>query len=199
MPGFSIAELSRPELAELSRYSSEQGDYPVRLDANEAPALLSEAVRSRIATALAHASSEGGWERYPDPSQRRLRAAIAEHCGVGTAEVLAGAGSDELIGLLLTAFVKPQAPSGIATVLTLTPSFVMYRLMARARGLRVLEVPLDASWDLPSAALESALGMAPPNLVFVASPNNPTGNLLSRDRLERLIQAAPRALGVGRL
>jgi histidinol-phosphate aminotransferase len=192
MAGFSIAELCRPELAELTRYGADEGDYPVRLDANEAPPLLSEAARARVVAALS--GSDGGWERYPDPSQRQLRAAIAQQLGVSTDEVLAGAGSDELIALLLTAFVKPQPPASVATVLTLTPSFVMYRVAARCRGLRVLEVPLDAAWDLPSAALESALAISPPNLVLLASPNNPTGNVLSQGRLERLIQAAPRAL-----
>ena len=109
-------------------------------------------------------------------------------------EVLPGVGSDEVISLLLTAFVKPRAGSDAATILTTTPSFVMYRMSARCRGLRVLEVPLDANWDLSVEALESAIAVSPPNLLFVASPNNPTGNLMSRDRLERLIQAAPEAL-----
>jgi histidinol-phosphate aminotransferase len=105
-------------------------------------------------------------------------------------------GSDEVISLLLTAFVRPLAPADAATVLTTTPSFVMYRMSARCRGLRVLEVPLDATWDLSVEALKSAIAMAPPSIVFIASPNNPTGNLMSLDRLEQVIAAAPQALFV---
>jgi len=70
--------------------------------------------------------------------------------------VLPGVGSDEVISLLLTAFVKPLGQADAATVLTTTPSFVMYRMSARCRGLRVLEVPLDAGWDLSVDALKNA-------------------------------------------
>lgn len=192
MSGFSIAALCRPELAELSAYSPDLASYRVRLDANEAPPIMSAAARQRIAQVL----SEGAWERYPDPSLAGLRQAVARSLGVTPQEVLPGVGSDEVISLLLTAFVRPLPPADTATVLTTTPSFVMYRMSARCRGLRVLEVPLDASWDLSVEALKSALAMSPPSIVFIASPNNPTGNLMSRDRLEQVIAAAPQALFV---
>lgn len=192
MAGFSLASLTRPELLELSAYSPDLASYRVRLDANEAPPLLSQGARERIAQVLA----AGAWERYPDPSLARLRQAIAGSLGVTPSEVLPGVGSDEVISLLLTAFVRPLPPATVPTVLTTTPSFVMYRMSARCRGLRVLEVPLDQDWDLSVDALKSAVQMAPPNLVFIASPNNPTGNLMRRERLEQLIEAAPRALVV---
>ncbi len=191
MSAFSITQLSRPELAELSPYLPDLASYRVRLDANEAPPIMTRAAKERIAQAMA----SGAWERYPDPSLGALRAAIAASLGVTPAEILPGVGSDEVISLLLTAFVRSPS-GGEATVLTTTPSFVMYRMSARCRGLRVLEVPLDASWDLSLDALRSAIAMAPPSLVFIASPNNPTGNLMSPERLEALIAAAPQALVV---
>jgi histidinol-phosphate aminotransferase len=190
MSGFSIAALSRPELAELSAYLPDLASYRVRLDANEAPPIMSDAALGRIAEVLAR----GAWERYPDPTLTRLRQAIAQNLGVTPEEVLPGVGSDEVISLLLTAFVKPLPPADTATVLTTTPSFVMYRMSARCRGLRVLEVPLDADWDLSVDALKSAIAMAPPSIVFIASPNNPTGNLMTLERLEQVIAAAPQAL-----
>jgi histidinol-phosphate aminotransferase len=189
---FSLTALLRPELAELTAYSPDLARYPIRLDANEAPPLLSPLARERIASVL----SEGDWERYPDPSLSALREAIARQLGVSPCEILPGVGSDEVISLLVTALVRPRPNTDVATVLTTTPTFVMYRLSARARGLRVLEVPLDESWDLALAGFESAIEMAPPNLVFVASPNNPTGNLMSLERLRELIAAAPEALFV---
>jgi histidinol-phosphate aminotransferase len=192
MSGFSIAALSRPELAELSAYLPDLASYRVRLDANEAPPIMSAAAKSRIAEVL----TEGAWERYPDPSLVRLRQAIASSLGVTSEEVLPGVGSDEVISLLLTAFVRPLPPADIATVLTTTPSFVMYRMSARCRGLRVLEVPLDANWDLSLDALKSAFVVTTPSIVFIASPNNPTGNLLSHERLSQLIAAAPQTLFV---
>ena len=190
MSVFSIAALTRPELAELSAYLPDLAHYRVRLDANEAPPLLSPAAHERIARVLAR----GDWERYPDPSLSSLRGAIAAQLGVTPAEILPGVGSDEVISLLLTAFVRPRDGSQTPTVLTTTPSFVMYRMSARCRGLRVLEVPLDQNWDLSLDALKSAIAVSPPNVVFIASPNNPTGNLMSRERLEELILAAPEAL-----
>jgi histidinol-phosphate aminotransferase len=192
MPAFSIAALSRPELGELSAYLPDLASYRIRLDANEAPPLMSAAARDRIADVLA----EGAWERYPDPSLASLRQAIAASLGVSAEEILPGVGSDEVIGMLLTAFVRPLGDTDLATVLTTTPSFVMYRMSARCRGLRVLEVPLDASWDLSLESMKSACGVAPPSLVFIASPNNPTGNLMSRPRLEQLFEASPQSLFV---
>ncbi|HXK20104.1 MAG TPA: histidinol-phosphate transaminase, partial [Polyangiaceae bacterium] len=182
----------RPELAELSAYLPDLASYRVRLDANEAPPLLSTDARRRISEVL----SDGAWERYPDPSLSSLRQAIAQSLGVTAAEVLPGVGSDEVISLLLTAFIRPQGDANTATVLTTTPSFVMYRMSARCRGLRVLEVPLDADWDLSVDALKSAIAMAPPSVVFIASPNNPTSNLMSAQRLEQVILAAPQSLFV---
>jgi histidinol-phosphate aminotransferase len=192
MSGFSIASLTRPELAELSAYLPDLAQYRIRLDANEAPPLMSDSAHQRIAEVLAR----GQWERYPDPSLARLRQAIATSLGATPQEILPGVGSDEVISLLLTAFVKPLPPAEVPTVLTTTPSFVMYRMSARCRGLRVLEVPLDTNWDLSVDALKSAIKMAPPSLIFIASPNNPTSNLMSRERLEELINAAPQALVV---
>ncbi len=192
MSGFSIAALSRPELAELSTYLPDLASYRVRLDANEAPPIMSAAALGRIAEVLA----AGAWERYPDPTLLGLRQAIAQSLGVTPEEILPGVGSDEVISLLLTAFVRPLPPADAATILTTTPSFVMYRMSARCRGLRVLEVPLDASWDLSVAALKGAIAMSPPSIVFIASPNNPTGNLMSHERLAEIIAAAPQALVV---
>jgi histidinol-phosphate aminotransferase len=110
MSDFSIASLTRPELAELSAYLPDLGSYRVRLDANEAPPLMSDAARQRIAQTL----SQGAWERYPDPSLARLRSGIATSLGVTPAEVLPGVGSDEVISLLLTAFVRPLGAAGFA-------------------------------------------------------------------------------------
>lgn len=185
-PNVPYAELLRPELADLKSYVPDLAKYPVRLDANEAPALLSSAARQQLAAAAASVA----WERYPDPTATELREALAKRCGVQVDEVLVGAGSDELITLLLTAFCWTKDLSRPPTVLTMTPTFVMYKMAARARGYRVIEVPLDDDWDISEQKTLSALQAAPPQLLFVASPNNPTGNLLSRERLERILDAA---------
>ena len=188
----TLAELVRPELSELSAYAPVAGDFRVRLDANEAPPLLSDRARARLADAAATTS----WERYPDARSTALRAAIARRMRVSPDEILVGAGSDELIAMLVTALSRPRTGQALATLVTTTPTFVMYRMSGRIRGWRVIEVPLDDDWDLSESGMLRAIEMVSPNLLFVASPNNPTGTLASRDRLEAIIEAAAGALVV---
>lgn len=191
MPEFSLTELLRPELAEISAYVPASGDFEIRLDANEAPALLGSEARKRLAEACAATA----WERYPDARALELKSAIARASEIDVGELLVGVGSDEVIALLLTVLSRPRAGE-VVTILTTTPTFVMYRMAARVRGMRVIEVPLDERWDLATESMLRALDMTPPNLVFIASPNNPTGTSPSRDRLERMIEAASGALVV---
>lgn len=187
-----VLELLRPELAGVEPYSTPQGAHPIRLDANEAPALLSARARARLAEVAAGTA----WERYPSSQATDLRALAGARAGVAPEQVLLGVGSDELITMLLTALSRPRAGLDVPVILTTTPTFVMYRMSARVRGQRVIEVPLDESWDLSMSAMLAALGTVEPSLLFVASPNNPTGNRMSLDRLESLIEAAPRSLVV---
>jgi histidinol-phosphate aminotransferase len=191
MSTFDLSLLLCPELAGLHSYLPDLRSYAIRLDANEAPPLLDAEVRAQ----LAQAATEVAWERYPDPTYCTLRQAIAARVGVPVEEIQVGAGSDEIIALLTTALSRPRS-AGPVTVLTTSPTFVMYRQHAMARGQRVVEVPLDDDWDLASAAWDEAIAATPPNLIFIASPNNPTGNLMSLDRLERLIERAAQALVV---
>ena len=186
-PNVPYSALLRSELSDLKAYLPDQNDYPVRLDANEAPPLRNEFVHRRLTEVAASVA----WERYPDPSAQELREALANRCGALADEVLVGVGSDELIALLLTALSQTTGSNNPPTVLTVSPTFVMYKLSAKVRGFRVMEVPLDDAWDLHENGLRRAMQAAPPHLLFVASPNNPTGNLVSRDRLERLLDAAP--------
>ena len=153
---------------------------------------MSPGARARLAEVAAGIS----YERYPDASVEKLRAALANHCQVNANEVLVGVGSDEVIALMLSALSRPRAGADAPVVLTTTPSFVMYAMSARMRAQRVLEVPLGADWDLATPSLLAALRVAEPGLVFIASPNNPTGNKMSLDRLVTLIEAVPRSLVV---
>jgi histidinol-phosphate aminotransferase len=187
-----LDDIVRPELADVRPYLPHQGDFRIRLDANEAPGLFPASIRERLTRAFGELSLE----RYPDATATSLRRAIAARLGVEPDEVLLGVGSDEILALLVTALAKPRRAAEPPIVLTTSPTFVMYRMSARLRGLRVIEVPLDASWDLAEESMLRALELGPPHLVFIASPNNPTGTSMDRGRLERVIQAAPRSLVV---
>ncbi len=182
----SIGQLLRPELADLVAYvPHDPPGIEVKLDANEAPP-VSPAVRDVVARAIASVALE----RYPDPRALRLKEAIAKRTGAKVGDLLVGTGSDEVIGLVSNALAWPRRRNTQGVILTPTPTFVMYRITARAHGLKPVEVPLDASWDLDVAMTKKAIAMMQPSVVFVASPNNPTGNRMSVDRLEEIVCAA---------
>jgi histidinol-phosphate aminotransferase len=149
-----------------------------------------------VRAAVARAVERTALERYPDARARELKARIAERTGARADELLVGSGSDEVISLLLTALARPQGRAPQAVVLAPTPTFVMYRVTAKAHGCKPVEVPLDASWDLDVASMMRAAEMMPPSVVFVASPNNPTGNRMSEDRIEALLGCTGDALVV---
>jgi histidinol-phosphate aminotransferase len=183
----ALRALLRPELAEMTAYvPADPSGAVVRLDANEAPAAASPAIREAVARAVARVPLE----RYPDARARALKEAIATRTGAKADDLLIGTGSDEVISLILNALARPRPKLPQAVVLSPTPTFVMYRVTARGHGMKSLEVPLDASWDLDVEATKRAIAAVSPSVVFIASPNNPTGNRMSEARLAEVIEAA---------
>ncbi len=161
-------------LEELSRELGIAVGDIVKLDANENPYGCSPRVREAIAAC-------DQYHIYPDPQQVELRAALARYAGVPAEWLLAGSGSDELIDLLIRLLVEPGD-----RVLDAVPTFLMYSFLAQIQGGVVVSVPRrdDFSLDLP--ALEAAIDERT-RLLFVASPNNPTGNTVPRSDVERLL------------
>jgi histidinol-phosphate aminotransferase len=189
----ALEDILRPELAELVAYvPANPSGIRVRLDANEAPPPASPAIRDTVASAIARVALE----RYPDARALELKEAIASRTGAPAESLVVGTGSDEIIALLATACARPRTGMPVATFVAPTPTFVMYRVTARAHGLRAVEVPLDAAWDLDAAAMAKAIEMMQPNVVFVATPNNPTGNRMTESKLEAVIAAAKDSLVV---
>lgn len=189
----SLRALLRPELAELSSYvPAEPPGITARLDANEAPPAASEAIRETVKRAVGGVSLE----RYPDARARDLRAALALRTGAMADDLLVGTGSDEVISLLVNALARPRGKMPQAVILAPTPTFVMYRVTARGHGAKAVEVPLDAQWDLEATSMARAIEMMQPSIVFIASPNNPTGNRMSEARLQSVMAAAKGAFVV---
>jgi histidinol-phosphate aminotransferase len=188
----SLQALFRPELDELSAYRVPPAPPAVKLDANESPWPLPPEARARIAAVL-HTSE---LHRYPDGRASKLRAALARALGGSADEYVLGAGSDELISLMATAMSRPRAGAERPTVVFPEPTFVMYGMTSRAHGWRPTGVPLDDGWDLDANAMADTLERTNPNIVYYASPNNPTGNCFSRDKIESLVDAFPNVLHV---
>jgi histidinol-phosphate aminotransferase len=188
----SLTALFRPELDELSAYRAPPAPPAVKLDANESPFPLPPEARARIAAAL-HATD---LHRYPDGRATKLREALARGLGGSTDEYVLGAGSDELIALMATAMWQPRADAQRPVAVFPEPTFVMYRMTSRAHGWDPVGVPLDDAWDLDADAMAATLERTQPNVVYYASPNNPTGNCFSRDKIERLVESFPDTLHV---
>jgi histidinol-phosphate aminotransferase len=188
-----LSALLRPELEELRAYvPADPPGIRVKLDANEAPPSLSPAVREAVVRAVSNVALE----RYPDPRALRLKEAIAKRTGASPDDLLIGSGSDELISLVLTAVARPREKNPQPVMLVPVPTFVMYRVTARGHGHKPVEVPLDASWDLDVPMMKRAIEMMRPNVVFIASPNNPTGNRMSADRLKEVVTASSAAFTI---
>ena len=178
-----IRRLLRADIDELEEYTpvkplevlaAEIGvpvERLVKLDANENLYGAPEAVFTAIAGADLHI--------YPDPSQTALREAIASFAGVSPEQVVAGTGADDLIDILLR-LTLPTA------VVIPTPAFGMYSFLARISQAKPIEVPRGPGFELDVAAVRAAVEESGAKVVFVTSPNNPTGNPLSMGEVEEL-------------
>jgi histidinol-phosphate aminotransferase len=164
----------------------------IELDANESPFALSRAALDAVQAALA----KNDLNRYPDSQASGLRAVMAGRLGVDGAELLFGNGSDELIGLLYAAFGEPRKKARAATAIFPWPSFVVFRTEALAHGAVPVEVPLGARFEPDEAALLAAVERERPNLIFLATPNNPTGTEWPRATIARLLLQYPDVITV---
>ena len=178
-----IRDPIREEVRTLTAYHVPDAAGMVKLDAMENPYGLPEALQAEVARLAAGAALN----RYPDPSARTLQARLREAFAVpGGADLLLGNGSDELIQIVLLATARPGA-----VVLAPEPTFVMYRLLARLCGMEYVGVPLDADFRLNPERLLAAVREHRPAVVFLAYPNNPTGNLWDAAVIEDVLAAAP--------
>ncbi len=177
------AALVRPEIRATSAYHVPPATGIVKLDAMENPYRLPDALRAELGRALA----EVAINRYPDASGSGVKAALREVLGIdGRFGLILGNGSDELIQIVATTLARPGA-----TMLVVEPSFVMYKANAMLAQMRYAGVPLEADFTLDTPAFLAAIERERPALVFLAYPNNPTGNLFPIEDIERIVEAAP--------
>ena len=177
------ASLVRDEVRALSAYHVAPAEGFVKLDAMENPYRLPEELAARMGERLAGVAVN----RYPDPAAPRLKQRLRETMGIpASLEIMLGNGSDEILQLISLALARPGA-----VALAPEPSFVMYRLAAIAAGMRYCGVALNADFSLDEKSLLGAIERERPALTWIAYPNNPTGNLFSREAILRVIEASP--------
>lgn len=178
-----IATTIRADVRALAHYPVALAEGWVKLDAMENPYPLPDAARQALAATL----SSVPVNRYPDGDARALRTALRDslnldpRCGL-----MVGNGSDELIQIVTAAVAAPGT-----VVLAPEPSFVMYRRNAVIAHARYVGVPLNADFTLDIDAMLAAIERERPALVWLAFPNNPTGNLFDVGDIGRIIAAAP--------
>ena len=154
-------------IAALTPYSTARDEYKgelgVFLDANESP-------------------YENGYNRYPDPHQKTLKAQVAAIKGVAAENIFIGNGSDEAIDLVFRVFCEPR----VDNVVAIAPSYGMYKVAAAINDVELREVQLGEEYSLP---VEDILAATDKNtkVVFLCSPNNPTGNSFPREDILRLV------------
>ncbi|MGE5301635.1 MAG: histidinol-phosphate transaminase [Acidobacteriota bacterium] len=167
----NIKRLVKKEVSRLRAYNAKAIPCRIKLDANESPYDFKPALK---------VAKDISTNRYPDPDVARLKRLLAGHLGVQEGNILQGNGSDELIYYLITTFGGP--------VLYPVPTFSMYGIIARALGERTVEVPLDAEFDLDADRTLRAIRKEKPKLIFLSSPNNPTGNCFSSAKILKIIE-----------
>ena len=163
-----IESLVRPNIRAMVPYSTARDEFKgvaeVFMDANESP-------------------FDNGYNRYPDPSQARLKRRIAEIKGVDVQNIFVGNGSDEAIDLCFRIFCNP----GLDNAIAIAPSYGMYSTCAAVNDVEMREVLLNDDFSLP---VERLLDAADNNskLLFICSPHSPTGNVFPREEIERILQ-----------
>jgi histidinol-phosphate aminotransferase len=180
-----IEGLIRPHLVDVQTYGSMDppevlaqragipADRIVKLNGNENPYGGSPRAVEAVANAPLHI--------YPDPLQRKIKAGLAEYTGMEPEYIVAGAGSDELIDLLFRLFISPGD-----RILDFDPTFAMYGFCARVAGGEIQMVPRDELFEIDLQAVRDAINDKT-KIIFISSPNNPTGNMASDDQVRALL------------
>lgn len=179
----TASKVIRPEIQAMHAYQVSDATGLVKLDVMESPYRLPEALAAEIGQIVAKVALN----RYPVPTAHELRAVIREVMQVPPGcDVLLGNGSDECIQYITAAVAREGA-----VVMAPAPSFAMFSMHALFFRLRFVGVPLRDDFSLDTEAFLAAMAKEQPALVWIAYPNNPTGNAFPAADIERIIRAAP--------
>jgi histidinol-phosphate aminotransferase len=168
---FNIDNILRKNIKDLVPYSSARdefkGEASIFLDANE----------NSFGSPL-----DRSYNRYPDPLQLKVKKRLSEIKGVPVKNIFLGNGSDEAIDILFRAFCNP----GVDNVITLPPTYGMYEVSANINDVEVRKIPLKSDYQLNMEAIAEAIDDHT-KIIFICSPNNPTGNSIDRQNIETII------------
>ena len=177
-----ISTLIKPQVRKLAAYHVDETPVRIKLDAMENPFPLPAAIRREIAGVVRNTRIN----LYPDPSAKKLKKAIASMWRMKPEQMILGNGSDELIQAIILAFGGP--------VLVPAPTFAMYDITSRALAQNVVAVPLDEDFDLDADLMLKKARERKAKVIFLACPNNPTGNRFSDSAIRKILEHADAAV-----
>lgn len=176
-----INRFFRESLNDFQSYEPEIGDYKIKLDANEAyfnfPMELVEEMLSTIKESL--------FNRYPDPSSLKVCSIYSKYAKVPRENIIAGNGSDELIQIIVNAFVDKDD-----NVLVITPDFSMYNIYTKISGGNIIEFQVSSEFKLDIDGLITTANESKVKILFLSNPNNPTGQVISRNNIIKIIEGS---------
>ncbi len=179
MSNKNIENYLRPDLYTLKTYNASEKSYAVKLHANENPFDIPLSVREKIAEEIVSGTM---FNRYPDSDANILREQIGKLYSLNKDNVLVGSGSDELIEIILNAFVDKGD-----YVLCPTPSFVMYKIFTQMAGGIPVEFTLGENFQYKIDEIIGLCEKYQPKVLFLCSPNNPTGNTIPKEDVITLV------------
>ncbi len=173
-----VEQIARPEIAALNPYAARGGAIAdaLLLDANENP--------------WAPPGATGPWNRYPPQQPPALVARLAALYAVQQKQILLTRGADEAIDLL----VRATCRAGKDAVLVTPPTFGLYAIAAQVQDAKTIAVPLDGQFNIQPDAIIEAVQQNPVKLIFLCTPNNPTGNVIAANDVLRIARSCPRSL-----
>ncbi|PKM95899.1 MAG: histidinol-phosphate transaminase [Firmicutes bacterium HGW-Firmicutes-1] len=170
----------RKDLLDFKNYHVPTLDYKIKLDANENPFFHSENV---MAKAIEWLQEKDNLTRYPDNNQNSLREKIGTTFGVTKDNVICGVGSDQIIEYILKVFIDPGD-----TILVPSPSFSMYQLSNTLNHGKTVEYELEDDFSYNIEKIIDLYQIHNPKVIFICSPNNPTGTIISKAKLKQLLE-----------
>ena len=173
---------SRPELADLNAYGAPQLDVAVRLNTNENPYPPPPAFMEDLGRMVANL----GLNRYPDRDFRDLREGLAKHIGTLTERIWVANGSNEIIQQLAQAYGGSERRA-----MTFEPTYTMHSLITRVAGTRLIRARRNPDFSMNAEASVQAVRTSQPEIAFLCSPNNPTGNTIDEETVVAICEAAP--------
>ncbi|WP_427340139.1 histidinol-phosphate transaminase [Caloranaerobacter sp. DY30410] len=173
-----IELLVKKSILDLKPYIPNDYEYKYKMDANESPFNLPDNVIKSIIKNLYNLKLN----RYPDTNSNALRREISKYIGVNFKNIIVGNGSDEMINIIINTFADKND-----VVVSHSPTFVMYRLISKIAGVEYIDVPTDEDFNVDIDALIQTANDREAKLIFLCSPNNPTGNLIRKEEIIKVV------------